>query len=267
MNKLAILLLLVSSLVSAQVPNISAKSYVVLDEAGQIILAHDEDTIRPIASISKLLVAEQIVPVLLAGNSVLVKKEDSANMRAHIKTNTMLTEQQLLELALIPSNNQAIYALAREHGTDFIIKKVNQAAMDRGLYSIYLEEPSGLSMMNHASAKDLALFANMISEPLLNIITTTEETSYGHYKSTNPLLHKPGWDFILSKTGFINASGGCLVVILNINNQRDTVVILDSANTHTRWDDLIKIRNYLAPSDIFWQFAKTKILKKKSRNK
>lgn len=252
MRILALILSLSASCAFAQVPGVVAKSYIVMDADGHIIVQKDAQTPRPIASISKLLVAEQLAPEIDPVGSVTLLKEDLASRKTRIRENTTFSEAQLLELALIPSNNQAIYALTRTHNTDKTIAAVNEAAQVRGLTSIHIEEPSGLSDNNHASAEDLAKFLSFVDGTSIASVSTETNTSYGKFHSTNPFLGKPGWDFSVSKTGFINAAGGCLATVLEIGGKKLSVVILGSTNTVTRWTDLVKIRQFISSSDKFW---------------
>ena len=159
-------------------------------------------------------------------------------------------------MALISSSNPAIYALARAHNTDQVVANVNTAAQVRGLSSIKIEEPSGLNPNNVATATDLAKFLVINKDnPIANISTEQNlVVKQDRFNSTNPLLGKPGWTFVMSKTGFINAAGGCVATLVEIGGQLRAVVILGSANVKTRWVDLIKIRSYLSKSDNFWQF-------------
>ena len=53
------------------------------------------------------------------------------------------------------------------------------------------------------------------------------------YNNTNTLVGK-GVDFIVSKTGWIRASGGCIVMMLQTMNGIRTVILLGSKNTKTR---------------------------------
>lgn len=247
-----LLLLLLSSSLHAQVPGVSAKSYIVTDVTGKIILEFNSQTPRPIASITKLLVAEQIAPSMVGTELVTVNAVDHATKWSRLKVNTVVSENDLLHLALIPSNNQAIYALSRAHDMSKIVSAVNDTARNRGLLSITIEEPSGLSPNNKANAKDLAQFLQFVNGTEIARVST-EPFAYTNFRSTNPLLGKPGWDFSISKTGFINASGGCLATMVNMGGEQRIVVILGSQNTKTRWTDLIKIRSFIAASDKFWQ--------------
>jgi D-alanyl-D-alanine carboxypeptidase len=53
------------------------------------------------------------------------------------------------------------------------------------------------------------------------------------FHNTNPIIGKRH-DFIVSKTGYIRASGGCIVMMLDTEIGRRIVVVLGSKNTHTR---------------------------------
>ena len=53
------------------------------------------------------------------------------------------------------------------------------------------------------------------------------------FHNTNTLVGK-GYDFIVSKTGWITKSGGCIVMMLDTDVGRRIVVVLGSQNTRTR---------------------------------
>jgi D-alanyl-D-alanine endopeptidase (penicillin-binding protein 7) len=52
------------------------------------------------------------------------------------------------------------------------------------------------------------------------------------FKNTNPLVATQ--DFVVSKTGWIRASGGCIVMLVNTKIGQRIVVLLNSKNTKTR---------------------------------
>ena len=54
------------------------------------------------------------------------------------------------------------------------------------------------------------------------------------FNNTNPIISKRHQDFIVSKTGYIRASGGCIVMLLETDIGRRLVVVLGSKNTRTR---------------------------------
>lgn len=266
MNKLFLVLILSGccKFVFADISNINAKSYIVTELDGTVILEHDSKISRPIASITKLLVSEQLAPQMNLHQSVTIKAEDLASNSSSVKINSKWTQAELLRLALISSNNQAIYALTRANGYTKIISSVNETAHERGLDTISIEEPSGLSKNNTASAYDLAIFVSKVYGTDIAQVSTQPATTIKrvNFKSTNPLLGKPGWNFDVSKTGFTNPAGGCLVTLVEIGGRKVIVVILGSANVYTRWTDLIKIRSYLS-NDIFWTYEQQ--IKRKSQ--
>ena len=267
MKKLILALLLVASCAAnaQQIAGVQAKSYVVMDEHGHVLASKDAETPRPIASITKLFIAEQVYPTLQADRVVEVSAEDLAGRKhGRVRTSMKLTESQLLELSLISSDNQATYALTRAHDFERVITNVNWTAKTRGLDSVTIEEPSGLSENNKASAHDLARYLiHMRDNPVVGI-SIEPSTSYGNFRSTNPLIGKPGWDFIMSKTGFIRAAGGCLVTAIKVQGRDVFIVLLGSSNTATRWTDLIKIRHFIDDGS-FWVGNSKPIKKKRTK--
>ena len=58
-----------------------------------------------------------------------------------------------------------------------------------------------------------------------------KKTAFFH--NTNSLVGH-GYEFIVSKTGWITKSGGCIVMMLTTEHGIRTVVLLGSKNTKTR---------------------------------
>jgi len=52
------------------------------------------------------------------------------------------------------------------------------------------------------------------------------------FKNTNPLVATK--EFIISKTGYIRAAGGCIVMMVDTEVGKRIVVLLNSKNTKTR---------------------------------
>jgi D-alanyl-D-alanine endopeptidase (penicillin-binding protein 7) len=69
------------------------------------------------------------------------------------------------------------------------------------------------------------------------------EEGYYSVKNTNPLV-KNG-KFIVSKTGYIRAAGGCIALLTETNKGKRVVVVLGSKNTHTRIPEVkYLVRNF-----------------------
>ena len=117
-------------------------------------------------------------------------------------------------------------------------------------------EPSGLDGRNVSTANDLTEFALSIKNSSISSLSVskTDKINGITIQNTNPLLNLPGWDFKLSKTGYISESGGCLLAILTIQNKLYSIAILGATNTTDRWKDLIEIRKKLnIPNDKFFE--------------
>ena len=56
--------------------------------------------------------------------------------------------------------------------------------------------------------------------------------SWYNFNNTNPIVSS--YHFMVSKTGYIKASGGCIVMMLDTSVGRRIVVLLNSKNTRTR---------------------------------
>ena len=226
------------------IPMFSAKSYLVASEDGTILKEQDGDTIRPIASISKLMVA------LLASEQDLTESLTIPTKRqVHSsipKVVISLSRYELLKLALIRSDNLAAQVLC-SNLPDCVVR-MNEKALEIGMTSTTYMEPTGLDRGNVSTAHDLlkllmvAAVNNTITsisrQPNAEIPTNKKPIKINN---TNPLTSK--LDVILSKTGYTNPAGGCLVMIANTEFGNRIYVLLGSRNGHTRIPDMLKLVN------------------------
>jgi D-alanyl-D-alanine endopeptidase (penicillin-binding protein 7) len=208
-----LLLLLLFPLICNSTP-ITAKSWVVSDN-GTIVGGVNTKDVRPIASITKLM-------------TVMVFLD------AHVST-TSKNHQELIQRALVSSDNRAARSLCAEYpgGKDDCIFMMNLKAKKLGLTNTKFLEPTGLSVFNVSNTEDLVKLVQAASK--YPEIVKASNVKNGN---TNPLVAKR--KLTISKTGFINAAGGCIVLM---QDQR-VVVILGSKNTRTRIpeaDALLKI--------------------------
>lgn len=226
------------------VPAFSAKSYLVANEDGTIIKEQDIDTIRPMASISKLMVA------LLASEQDLTESlEIPTKRQVHSsipRAIGSLTRYQLLTLALVRSDNLAAQVLC--FNLPSCVIRMNEKAAQLDMNSTAYMEPTGLDRDNVSTAHDLLkllMFASTNQIVMEISRQPTAEIAAGKkpikIKNTNPLTSK--MDIILSKTGFTNPAGGCLVMIANTPSGHRIYVLLGSRNGHTRIPDMVKLIN------------------------
>ncbi len=227
----AVLLFLTSS-VEAQKSNtankkrapISAKSWVVADVNGKIIKGANTNDLRSIASITKLMTAI----VVLDANQNLDEKINGISRRQHLR------------LALIRSNNHSSDLLCEHYpgGYQACVDAMNAKARSLKMRDTSFVDASGINDDNVSTSSSLIKLVLAAQEyPLIVKSSQTPhmriklDDGYFSYKNTNPLVSKK---FIVSKTGYIRAAGGCIALLMDTNKGKRVVVILGSKNTHTR---------------------------------
>jgi serine-type D-Ala-D-Ala endopeptidase (penicillin-binding protein 7) len=238
----AVLLLLTSS-VDAQKTNtakkkrvpISAKSWVIADVNGKIIKGANTNDLRSIASITKLMTAM----VVLDANQNLDEKINDISRRQHLR------------LALIRSNNDSSDLLCENYpgGYQACVDAMNAKARSLKMRDTSFVDASGLDDDNVSTSSSLIKL--VLAAQTYPLIVKSSQTpkmrikldeGYYSYKNTNPLVSKK---FIVSKTGYIRAAGGCIALLMDTNKGRRVVVILGSKNTHTRIPEVKHlVRNY-----------------------
>jgi D-alanyl-D-alanine endopeptidase (penicillin-binding protein 7) len=240
MKFMAALLLAVPVLCSAM----TAKSYIVMDMDGNVVTSLNPDSVRPIASITKIFTTNRNI-TLPQDELITILADDVHRGRMHsspLRAGMAVSRETLMHLALVSSDNIAAIALGRSESPEMQLPA-----------NTTIVEASGLDAGNRSTARDLAIVARSLYETDLATITINSTATIGSITrhSTNPLLDKDGWNFYLSKTGFTNPAGGCLVVITKVHERVLTFVILGSAGVKQRWRDLIELRQELGDSDFF----------------
>ncbi|MFZ6759445.1 M56 family metallopeptidase [Undibacterium sp. Ji50W] len=234
----------------------------VMDEqSGKILLSKNADSMVPIASLSKLMTAMLTLDAGLDTNeAITISKEDMLvvqNSQVKLAPGMVLSRQNLLELALIPSSNTAAKALARTYpgGEAAFATALQQKIASLKLQQTHLEEATGTSSKNRASASDLArIVKEAAGYPELRRLTSSSQgaiTIAGktqEYQSTNPLTSNKDWGISLSKTGYSKAAGRCLVMRTSVAGKPVIMVLLNAKNVDIRNDDVHHIRAMLDPA-------------------
>lgn len=220
----------------------SAKSYLIADEDGTIIKELNGKSIRPIASISKLMVALLTVKQDLFE---LISIPETRSVSSSIPKSTILmTRRELLILSLVKSDNFAAQILCENLPN--CVEKMNEEAVVLGMSNTKFYEPTGLNKGNVSTAQDLLklLIVASTDETLTELSSLPEaeiliDDKIIHIRNTNPLVSK--FDVVLSKTGFTTVAGGCMVMIVNSSIGRRILVLLGSKNVKTRVVDMEKL--------------------------
>jgi D-alanyl-D-alanine endopeptidase (penicillin-binding protein 7) len=219
--------------------DILAKSWLIADSNGRVLESENINVVQPIASITKLMTAMVILDA---------KENLQTPLKKKLRGLTV-TRQQLLDLAIVKSDNLAAARLCEiyHRGYSACIVEMNRKAQSLGMQRTWFADSSGLDNKNVGTPEDLVKLL-LAAEQYPEIVTASNK-SVGEivkkkkrkfikwkYKNTNPLVAK--YHVIVSKTGYVRASGGCLVMSLYINGQKKLFVVLNSTTTRTRIQDM-----------------------------
>ena len=257
----------------AAMPELNAQSVLVFDQAsGQSLLTKNATAQMPIASITKLMTA---MLVLDAGEPlderITITSDDRDTLKgtgSRLAIGASYTRGQLLHLALIASDNRAAHALGRttRGGLDRFVANMNRMAHALRMNDTVFVEPTGLSSENRSTALDLAKLADYAYQnyPEIRHISTTGNYTLGTqrvvlkkkrsqqvqyrpvaFNNTNRFTRADDWHVGLSKTGFINEAGHCLVMQAQVAGRDVIIVLLDAQGTGRRAGDAALIKQWL----------------------
>jgi serine-type D-Ala-D-Ala endopeptidase (penicillin-binding protein 7) len=237
----------------------SAHAIVVDEATGEVLLGKDADTAAPIASLTKLMTAMVVLDAHQDSEERLAITEDDMDHLKHTRfglpVGATATRGAMLELALIASDNHAAHALARHYpgGMEAFRAAVSAKIAALGLRNTLIEEPTGLSPENRASAQDMVQIVKAASGyPQIEDITSKRRHAVEvngrarAVKNTNGLVGAPGWNILLSKTGFTNEAGRCLTMRLEAAGRRVMVVLMGAAASSQRALDALAIRRFVS---------------------
>jgi D-alanyl-D-alanine endopeptidase (penicillin-binding protein 7) len=259
MKKVLFLLVLLVSVTSEAKP-ITAKSFMVTDTDGDTILEKNADEVRSIASITKLMTAMVVLDANQDLNETLtinfqMRRKYSTHLPINVRT---LTRQTLLELALVKSDNLAAYTLCEYYpgGVDRCVLAMNVRASALHLQHTEFADPTGINPNNVSTARELAQlvlvarhYPHILNASKMPAVDLKIKKRWWHFGNTNPLVKK-GNDVRVSKTGFINQSGGCVVMLLDTSLGQRVIVLLGSKNTRTRFPEAERIAVTVSNSDV-----------------
>ena len=244
----------------------SAVAMIVDQSSGATIFARNASNQAPIASITKLMTAMVVLDAGLSMDEpITVAEEDVDSLRgssSRLRVGTTLTRQEMMQLALMASENRAAASLARTYpgGTPQFVAAMNRKAAELGMRQTHFVDSTGLHSENVSTAEDLVKMVRAgYHYEQIREMTTTEALDVvnenGHrtpYKNTNALVKSPSWDIGLSKTGFISEAGRCLVMQAKIASRPVIIVLLDSMGKYTRIADANRIKKWLESGHLPW---------------
>jgi len=236
----------------------SASALVKDQQTGEFLVQKKSDEVVPIASITKLMTAMVVLDARIdLKESITIEPEDIdtlLNSHSRLPVGTHLSRENALLLALMASENRAARALGRTYpgGLKAFVIAMNAKARSLGLSNTRFEDTAGLSSGNTSSALDLARMVDAAYHyPLVREFTTREEATIHsgrrtlEFHNTNRLIQNPRWQIGLSKTGFTNEAGRCLVMQASVAQRPLLIVLLDAQGKLTRFGDANRIRQWM----------------------
>ena len=241
-------------------PGLRSASAMVISSDGNVIYGKDIDTVRPIASITKMMTAMVIIDSGLdLDEKITITRADRDLVQltgSRLEYGASLPRHELILLAIMASENRAATALGRNFpgGMTAFVAQMNNKAAQLGMTSSHFADPAGLSVENKSNARDLVkMITTAQNYTLIRQASTTtylEVRPYPRrgplvYGNTNRLLKNKSWDIALSKTGYIMEAGRCLVMQANIEGETISIVLLNSYGKLTPFGDSNRLRKWM----------------------
>ncbi|MFM5523826.1 D-alanyl-D-alanine endopeptidase [Aeromonas jandaei] len=241
--------------------DVRSESALVVDvNSGKTLYQKNANKARPIASLTKLMTALVVLEARQNLDQIITVDKDDIDRVKHthsrIRMGTKVTRRDALHLALMSSENRMASALGRHYpgGRSAFVRAMNNKARQLGMRNTHFYDSTGLSTRNVATAQDLAkLVAAAYRQPLIRQFTQDENREMRFstpayslmFNNTNPLVKNPDWDVRLSKTGFTDEAGRCLVMRAKPDNRELAIVLLNSVGKRTPVGDANRIRKWL----------------------
>ena len=258
-KKLFATALLSFSAAAFAVPFGSQSVLVVEDDTGKILLEKNADRVAPIASLTKLMTAMVVLDARQDLDELIEIDRSDVDTFKHsssrVPVGALISRRDVLQLALMSSDNRAAHALARTYpgGLAGFKVAVRQKIAALGMTQTVIEEPTGLSPHNRSTAGDLVKMATASARyPEITRMSTESKDLINingrevEYRNTNRLVGAKGWDIGLSKTGYIQEAGRCLIMNIKAGGKNATLVLLNAGASSARILDALNIRRFIS---------------------
>ncbi|ALF59119.1 serine hydrolase [Psychrobacter urativorans] len=251
---------------SSMIPiSANSRSVAVIDaETGESIYEKNADTARPMASITKVMTAMVVLDANLdMREEITFDAEDFIGPKrasTRLKAGDRMNRAEILLMALMKSENPAAKTLARNYpgGYSAFMRAMNNKAKSLGMSTAFFGDPTGLDSRNVASSNDLVKMVRAAGNyDVIRRFSTTKSYDFlvANYSSgnrryqasnTSSLVRSGDYPIGISKTGFINEAGNCVVMETRVNNRPAIIVILGADSSATRWGDAKNILSSLS---------------------
>jgi D-alanyl-D-alanine endopeptidase (penicillin-binding protein 7) len=229
-------------------------------KTNQVLYSSNPDFVAPIASVTKLMTAIVTLdakPALDQPLPIVIKDvKEMRGIYSRVRIGSELSLRDMLQLALMSSENRAAASLAHHYpgGVPAFVAAMNAKAKALGMSHTRYVEPTGLSELNVSSASDLVKLLKASQQyPLIEQFSTTREKTQAFrkpaytlgFRNTNHLVFKPNWSIQLTKTGYTDEAGHCLVMRTQMAGKPVAFVVLDSFGKLTHMADASRLKKWI----------------------
>lgn len=218
-------------------PSIGAAAALVYDaRSSRLLYAKNTSAQLPVASLTKILTAATVLDLLNLDDVATIEKTAIKvdEEKQDLYLGERITVRNLLSYMLIPSSNDAAYALAdyaKTQGIDLVVA-MNKKAAELGMGDSNFLDPAGLNDEAYSTAYDMSVLVGKVisRKEIWSALTQSEITITSadgaivhRLKNTNQLLStvpnvKGG------KTGYTEKALGCMILLVDVPGRQDTLV-------------------------------------------
>ncbi len=209
-------------------------------KSGENYFNKEDERRWPMASLSKLMTAVVVLKNMSRDQEVSVETKDLGFLdgASRLKVGEKYSAFDLLEIMLSISSNEAAEVLANSYGHSKFIEAMNRQAEEWGLKNTHFDDPTGISVSNQSSAKDLENLARNIFESYPEIFQITrrsqvaaKELGSGKILSFSSNNNFAGKSYFLGgKTGYTEEANGNLLSLFSYGGRPVLVVVLGSSD-------------------------------------
>lgn len=242
---------------------LASSSAIVVDaETGKALVLKNPDEVKSIASITKLMTAMVVLDASLSMEDRLTITEADVDKLKHTSSRlplgTRLTRYEMLRLALMSSENRASSSLGRHYpgGRVAFIRAMNRKSAQLGMSKTRFADTTGLTPHNVSTAADLAKMVKAASQyPLIHQFSTTPGREVALRPNSTPLQYRNSnvlvrdedtdWDIQVSKTGYTQEAGRCLVMMATVAHKPAVMVFLESEGKLSPVGDANRVKGWI----------------------
>jgi len=241
--------------------DMTAKSYIVIDQSGNILTEKNSEEKREVASICKLMTTLLTLENIDNGNISLdsefiasPKACDAEGSQAFLDAGSKYKVRDLLKSVIVASANDSAIVLAEglAGSEDNFVNEMNDRAKELGMKNTRYNNSTGLpAMEQYSTAKDTSILLNVVSNYDIyredcNIWMDTLVHPSGRQTelvNTNRLIKY--YDYCMTgKTGFTDEAGYCLSSTALKDDLKLTCVVLGCDSSANRFKESIELYNY-----------------------